>query len=305
VRAGSRHGGAGPFPPTPPRFSDDHPARRTVLDNAAGAHHSAPAAADRDPRPGATMIRTASTRLAAAILAGCALHAAAFSAPAAAQEPLRLSATARQGALATYSAPLDVREHGLWGAGRAGLDLRTLRIAGSVRNAGESPVRLVVFAAPDSSYAAIGKWGGERALSNPNARFLALFWIDIGPSTVVNLADHAPRDPAALQRMMGAGPVRFGLLATGDGARAVRIEALNAPAGRDGTRAGQRSIGRIDGLPPLAPFVRTRRGDVSLLDATSVKEGPWLPGAQVHPGDAFYPLERRFIGGSISGGGQE
>jgi hypothetical protein len=249
------------------------------------------------------MIRMASTRLAAYALAGCALYTVALSAPAAAQEPLRLSATAGQGALATYSAPLDVREHDVWR--RAGFDLRALRIAGSVRNAGGASVRLVVFAAPDSSYAAIGKRDGERALSNPNARFLALFWIDIGPSTVVDLADHAPRDPAALQRMMMTGPVRFGLLATGEGGEGVRIEASHAPAGRDRTRADQQSIGRIDGHPPLAPFLRDRLGDVLLLDAKTVTEGPWLPGAQVHPGDAFYPLERRFIGGSISGGGQE
>jgi hypothetical protein len=258
------------------------------------------------------MIRTSSTRLAAAVLTGCALHAAAFPAPAAGQEPLRLSATAQQGAVATYTAPLDVGKHTLWGDGRAGLDLRTLRIAGTYRNEGDASVRLFVFAVPERSYQSIARGAGERALSNPNARFLALFWIDIGPSTVVNLADHAPRDPAALQRMMTAGPVRFGLLATSSSeTHAVRIDALNVDARggesrRLGTEGDDLFLGRDDFRTlPLTPFVRTPRGDVSLLDATSVKEGPWVPGAQVHPGDAFYPLERRFIGGSISGGGQE
>jgi hypothetical protein len=60
------------------------------------------------------------------------LQVALFSTDAAAQERLRLSATSEQGAVATYSEPLDVRQHTLWGDRQAGLDLRTLRIAGTV-----------------------------------------------------------------------------------------------------------------------------------------------------------------------------
>jgi hypothetical protein len=258
------------------------------------------------------MIRTTSARLVASVLAGCALHAAACSAPAAAQEPLRLSATAQQGAVATYSEPMDVRGHTLWGDRGAALDLRTLRMAGTVRNSGDAPARLVVFAIPDRSYQSMARGAGDRALSNPNARFLALFWIDIGPSTVVNLADHAPRDPAALQRMMMAGPVRFGLLATSpNGERAVRIEALDSPRGGQRTIGGSVSGGGQGAMYPSVSGAwidlraRSVTGDISLLDATSVRGGLWLPGVQVHPGDALYPLERRFIGGSISGGGQE
>jgi hypothetical protein len=246
------------------------------------------------------MIKRFSTRLVLLIFGCFILQGTLPSAEAAAQEPLRLSATAEQAAVITYSEPLDVRKHTLWDDGRAGLELRTLRIASSVRNSGDAPVRLVVFAVPDEAYQELAsrhpdgyyeevqQRAAATALSNPNARFLALFAIDIGPSTVADLRDHAPRDPAAIQRLMMAGPVRFGLLATSaEGEHAVQIEASNSP------RGGQRMIGGSisgggQGAHPLAPFVQSRSGDVSLLEARTFPGDSFIAGKPVYPGDGLF-----------------
>jgi hypothetical protein len=228
-----------------------------------------------------------------------------------AQERLRLSATAEQGAVVTYSQPLDVRKHTLWGDRRAGLDLHGLRMGGTVRNSGDTPIRLTVLAVPDEAveelkgrasrhpdgyYRERDGRTAPRALSNPNQKFLALFWIDIGPSTEADLSRHAPDDPAALQRMMEAGPVRFALLATSPGGtRAVRLDALSTP-----------TPGRDDSItPPLEPFVQSRGGPVSLLDQRTfpATERGFFRGTAHYPGDGLfvfgglnvlYPLERRF-----------
>jgi hypothetical protein len=56
------------------------------------------------------------------VLFVCCILATLLNTEAAAQDRLRLSATAEQGALATYSAPLDVRRHSLWGDRRAALE---------------------------------------------------------------------------------------------------------------------------------------------------------------------------------------
>jgi hypothetical protein len=223
--------------------------------------------------------------IATAVLALGSLHVLCAAAPAAAQEALRLAATARQGGLVTYSAPVNVREHALLrqpatGGRAAGADFTTLRIAGTVRNTGSAPVRIGVLAMPDEEFRAMGTRpaGAARdslaAVGTAGGRpaFVALFWIDIGPSTSVDLADHAPLDPAALQRMMMEGPVRFGLVAASSRrGRPVRIEAVRS----------------------LRPFVSTRSGRVSLVDEGTTAGETWLPGRVIHPGDPYFPITLR------------
>ncbi|CAN5503525.1 hypothetical protein BH23BAC4_BH23BAC4_16150 [soil metagenome] len=232
------------------------------------------------------------------LFACCLLQMMLLSSEAVAQERMQLSATAEQGAVAMYSEPLDVREHSLWGDRRARPDLRTVRVAGAVRNSGRSPVRLIVFAVPEEGYQEMANPTAARSLnndplltrrgSNPNARFLALFWIDIGPSTVVNLADHAPRDPAALARMLGDGPVRFGVIAAG-AAGEQRVSITIEPAGDTAIPLPERLISAFN------VTARSGRGAVSLLDANSSPGRTFFPGRQLHPGGASYPMSRRFI----------
>jgi hypothetical protein len=226
------------------------------------------------------MITTASTQLLRLFVVCCIAQMMLFSTETIAQERLQLSATSEQGALATYSEPLDVRRHSLWDDRRPALDLRTFRLAGAVRNSGNVPVRLIVFSVPDEAYQQMGARSGERTLQQDRERHLPIFSIDIAPSTVVDLRDHAPRDPAALQRLMTAGPVRFGLLATSSGAaRATRIEVSGVRS-----RTGERTLGSGSvRLQPLAPVVRAGIGEVSLLETRT------FPGETFFPGQTFSP----------------
>jgi hypothetical protein len=183
------------------------------------------------------MINLLSTPLVRMIVVCCCLQMTLMSTEAAAQERLQLSATSQQGAVATYSEPLDVQRHTLWGDRRAALDLRTLRIAGSVRNSADAPMRLVVFAVADDTYRQLARRTAGTSLPADRG-FLALFSFEVRGGAAVDLRDYAPRDPAALQRMMSAGPVRFGMLAgNANGERAVRIEVSSSG---EAYRAGAR-----------------------------------------------------------------
>jgi hypothetical protein len=247
-------------------------------------------------RGATTMINPSSTPLIRMMVVCCSLQMMFMGTEAAAQEPLRLSATAQQGAVATYSEPLDVRRHTLWGDRRAALDLRTLRMAGTVRNAGDAPVRLEVFAVPEEVYQELAR--GTAGTSYPlSRRFLALFSIEIRDGAAVDLGEYAPRHPAALQRMMSAGPVRFGLIATSLTAeRAVRIEAFGSPRGGQRTIGGSISGGGQGAMYPSVSGAwidlraRSRTGEVSLLEARAI---PSLE--MFFPGEIFFRGESRFV----------
>jgi hypothetical protein len=95
-----------------------------------------------------------------------------------------------------------------------------------------------VFAVPDDTYRQLARRTAGTSLPADRG-FLALFSFEVrGGAAVVDLRDYAPRDPAALQRMMSAGPVRFGMLAgNANGERAVRIEVSSSG---EAYRAGAR-----------------------------------------------------------------
>jgi hypothetical protein len=119
--------------------------------------------------------------------------------------------------------------------------MNTLRVAGAITNSGRSALRVQVFAVQEDAFQNLGQHTDGK-----DTPILVLYYIDIRPTTTVDLRDHAPRDPAALARMVTSGPVRIGFRATssgGDGA--VQLEAINAPT-------SNRTLG---------VFVRSRNGE--------------------------------------------
>jgi hypothetical protein len=194
---------------------------------------------------------------------------------------VQLSATAEQGGVVTYSEPIDVRRHARWNDADARPDLRTLRIAGSVRNAGDAPVRVTVFAVADAEYASLAGGTDARSLGSGTIRFVRVLSIDIGPSTVGELSGSVPYDPSRLGRLMRAGPVRLAMVAESTiPGRAVQVFVWTGGAD-------------LGGIGPLEPVLTSRAGTVSLVNARTLAADAFLGGAAHHRGSRYYPSVSR------------
>jgi hypothetical protein len=218
--------------------------------------------------------------LTTAFVATAVAHAAAQVTPRASDQRsgVQLSATAEQGGVVTYSEPIDVRRHAVWNDRRARPDLRTLRIAGSVRNEGEAPVRVMVFAIAESEYATLS--GSAAARMSARTGYISVvpvLSIDIGPSTVEELSGIAPRDPARLERLMRAGPVRLGMVA--EPVMPGRVVSVFV-------WTGGAEMGRSE---PLSPLLTSRSGSVSLVDARTLSADAFLSGTSHYHGSRYYP----------------
>jgi hypothetical protein len=253
----------------------------------------------------------------------CVIHIPILRADASAQERLELSATAEQGAVATYSEPIDISKHSLLAAGRAALDLSTFRLPGTVQNLGGEPVRLTVFAIPDGAhresvsrhpdgyfqerfsrhpdgyylevfsrhpdgyYLERERRTGQRPPADAPPRFAEIFRVDIDARGSIDLASHAPQDPSALERMMSEGPVRFGIsaptLTRGSSVGVAVSTGSSVPARGPGPERNASPRPSAEAARSLHPYVNPGHGAVSLVDGDTDRSGPFFRGEPVFP----------------------